>query len=95
VWGGGGRGEEQLLVGACRAALWLASENDCRSVALPALSTGAYRYPIPDAARAAVDTAVAFLKELRGDQSPELVRFVLFSADVLAIFEEALEELEH
>jgi O-acetyl-ADP-ribose deacetylase len=92
VWSGGQRGEEALLRGAYRTALQLAAEHGCRSVALPALSTGAYRYPIPAAARVAIESAAEFLKELPGNEPPQLVRFVLFSADVLAIFEQALEE---
>jgi len=91
VWSGGGRGEEVLLRGAYRASLQLAADHDCQSVALPALSTGAYRYPIPAAARAAIETAAEFLSELPAAASLKSVRFVLFSEDVLAIFQEALE----
>jgi O-acetyl-ADP-ribose deacetylase len=95
VWSGGRRGEEDLLRCAYRASLDLAAEHDCRSVALPALSTGAYRYPIPEAARVAIATAAEFLKSLPAGRPPQTVRFVLFSADVLAVFEQALKELEH
>src|SRR5436190_20479282 len=81
VWSGGKRGEEDLLSSAYRSALELAAAHDCRSIALPALSTGAYRYPIDAAARTAVRTAAAFLEGL-DDKSPlKLVRFVLFSDD--------------
>ncbi len=91
VWSGGGRGEEQLLRGAYRTSLQLALENRCESIALPALSTGAYRYPIDAAARAAVETAAEFLNGLDESSPLRLVRFVLFSADVLAAFEGALK----
>ena len=94
VWSGGGRGEENLLRSAYLTSLQLALENRCASIALPALSTGAYRYPIGDAARAAVDTAVTFLKGLDTNSPLQLVRFVLFSADVLAAFERELEEVD-
>jgi len=43
VWSGGGNGEAELLASAYRTSLDLAAEHACRSVALPALSTGAYR----------------------------------------------------
>jgi O-acetyl-ADP-ribose deacetylase (regulator of RNase III) len=89
VWSGGHRGEEELLASAYRMSLDLAAANDCRSIALPALSTGAYRYPIDEAARIAVQTATDFLGELTGEQPPELVRFVLFSRDALQAFEAA------
>jgi O-acetyl-ADP-ribose deacetylase (regulator of RNase III) len=92
-WSSGGRSEEALLASAYRAALELAAEHDCRSIALPALSTGAYRYPIDEASRVAVSTAAAFLRGL-DDRSPlSTVRFVLFSAEVLAAFERAVREV--
>ena len=90
VWSGGSRGEETLLSSAYRAALELAAAHDCRSIALPALSTGAYRYPIDSAARTAVRTATEFLEGLCEEQPLSLVRFVLFSTDVLQAFEAAL-----
>jgi len=90
VWGGGRRGEAELLAGAYRRSLELAVENDCRSIALPALSTGAYRYPMDQAARVALQTAVEFLRE---HGHPELVRFVLFDAGAYGAFAAALEEL--
>jgi O-acetyl-ADP-ribose deacetylase (regulator of RNase III) len=93
VWGGGERGEESLLGSAYLASLQLAAENDCRSIALPALSTGAYRYPLDEAARVAIATAAQFLRGLGEDCPLVLVRFVLFSADVLSAFETALRRI--
>src|SRR3954469_16028373 len=57
VWSGGTRSEETLLASAYRTSLDLAAAHDCRSIAMPALSTGAYRYPLASAARVAVKTA--------------------------------------
>jgi O-acetyl-ADP-ribose deacetylase (regulator of RNase III) len=90
VWGGGKRGESELLAGAYHRSLELAKENNCRSIALPALSTGAYRYPMDQAARVALRTAIAFLKE---HGRPELVRFVLFDGGAYGAFAGALDEL--
>ena len=90
VWGGGKRGEAELLAGAYRRSLELAVEHDCCSIALPALSTGAYRYPMDQAARVALRTAIEFLRE---HGRPELVRFVLFDAGAFGAFAAALEEL--
>jgi len=87
VWSGGNRGEEALLASAYRTSLELAAAHDCRSIALPALSTGAYRYPIDSAAKIAVRTAADFLTELTDDHPLALIRFVLFSNDVLQAFE--------
>ena len=90
VWGGGRRGEAELLAGTYRRSLELAVEHDCRSIALPALSTGAYRYPMDQAARVALRTAIDFLRE---HGRPEVVRFVLFDAGAYGAFAAALEEL--
>jgi O-acetyl-ADP-ribose deacetylase (regulator of RNase III) len=89
-WNGGQRGEAQLLADAYRRSLELAVEHQCRSVAFPSLSTGAYRYPIDQASRVALKTAIDFLQE---QARPELVRFVLFDIFAYQQFAAALEEL--
>jgi O-acetyl-ADP-ribose deacetylase (regulator of RNase III) len=90
VWSGGTRGDDKLLAGAYRRSLELAVEHDCRGIAFPALSTGAYRYPIDPAARIALSTAIDFLRE---HGKPELVRFVLYDAAAYTAFAAALKEL--
>jgi O-acetyl-ADP-ribose deacetylase len=90
IWRGGQRGEAELLAGAYRRSFELAVEHDCRSIALPALSTGAYGYPMDLAARGALQTAIDFLRE---HGKPERVRFVLFDAGAYGAFAAALEEL--
>jgi O-acetyl-ADP-ribose deacetylase len=90
VWGGGQRGEGELLAAAYRRSLELALQHDCRSIALPALSTGAYRFPMDQAARIALGTAIEFLRQ---HGRPELIRFVLFDAGAYGAFAAALEEL--
>jgi O-acetyl-ADP-ribose deacetylase (regulator of RNase III) len=90
VWSGGVRGEAELLASAYRRCLELAAEAGCRSIAFPALSTGAYRYPIDKAARIALSTAIEFDSP---SGLPERVRFVLFSAGAYGAFAAALEEL--
>ncbi len=90
VWGGGRRGEADLLAGAHRRCLELAVEHDCRSIAFPAISTGVYGYPPDQAARVAIQTSLAFLHE---HGKPELVRFVLFGRSAYEAFAAALKEL--
>jgi O-acetyl-ADP-ribose deacetylase len=90
VWNGGSRGEAELLAGAYRRCLELAAEHDCHSIALPALSTGAYRFPMERAAEIALSTAIDFVKQ-RG--RPELVRFVLYDAEAYSVFSAAFERL--
>lgn len=88
VWSGGARGEPELLAGAYRRCLELAVENHCESIVFPALSAGAYRYPMDQAARIAVSAVIAFL-EAHG--RPSLVRFVLFDEGAYGAFAAAIE----
>jgi O-acetyl-ADP-ribose deacetylase (regulator of RNase III) len=68
-------------------ALEAAAARGCRSVAFPAISTGAYRFPLAEAAPIALGAAV---EQLQTPGPVELVRFVLFSPGQLEVFREAL-----
>ncbi|HEX4213931.1 MAG TPA: O-acetyl-ADP-ribose deacetylase [Candidatus Dormibacteraeota bacterium] len=72
VWHGGGRGEPELLASCYRSSLAVAGELGARSVAFPAISTGAYGYPRMGAARIAVETLAA------AETGVEVVRLVAF-----------------
>lgn len=54
VWQGGDCDEDQLLASCYRTSLALAREHGLRTIAFPAISCGAYRFPIPAAAKIAV-----------------------------------------
>ncbi len=86
---GGKSGEEELLASAYRSSLQICLEKGIKSVAFPSLSTGAYGYPLSEAARIALKTIISFLRE---HQTPSLVRMVLFGEEAYAAFEEALKE---
>jgi len=86
----GGVLDADFLRDAYQKSLELALANNCQSVALPAISTGVYGYPMAEASEIALATVIAFLK-LHG--RPELVRFVLFDESALAVFSETLERL--
>ena len=90
VYSGGDHGEAELLAGAYYTSLTLASEHQCRSVALPSISTGVYRYPLEEAAQIALRTAIAHLEK---HEFPQEVRFVLFTAEILAVFQQELNKL--
>jgi O-acetyl-ADP-ribose deacetylase (regulator of RNase III) len=90
VWSGGDQGEPDLLARVYRRCLELASGHECRSVALPAISTGVYGYPLENAARVALGTAVEFLERFG---QPQLVRFVLFGDEALRVFETVFQEI--
>src|SRR2546430_10105187 len=79
VWSGGRRGEPEILANCYRNSLAVAVENGLRTIAFPAISCGAYRYPIPDAARIAVKTTRDFLRE---NESITEVTFVVSSDEI-------------
>ncbi len=83
VWAGGGRGEPELLRRCYINVLRLATAHEIRSIACPSISTGAYGYPIEQAAAVAVQTV---REALPSTPSIELVRFVCFSAPDLAAY---------
>ena len=88
IWHGGGKGEATLLASAYRESLKCASENSLTSIAFPSISTGAYRYPIMEAAEIAMKTVVSFVTE--GDTSLKEVVFVLFNAAAYEAYVSAL-----
>ena len=63
VWMGGGQGEDALLAACYRNSLELATEHGIRTLAFPAISTGAYGFPLESATRIAVAETVAFLTQ--------------------------------
>jgi len=63
VWHGGDKGEPELLASAYQESLKVAAENNLSSVSFPSISTGAYGYPVAEAAKVAVSTVASFLKE--------------------------------
>ncbi|GIX02916.1 MAG: macro domain-containing protein [Thermogutta sp.] len=90
IYRDGQHGEPELLASAYRRSLALAVEHDCRSVAFPALSAGAYGYPLAEAARVALSTVTDFLKN---HGKPELVRFVLFGKPAYETFVKVLQDI--
>jgi len=89
VWSGGGRNEAGLLKSAYLESLKLASKKGLKSVSFPAISTGAYGYPLNDAARIALKTAIDYLKE---HPEIETVRFVLFGKPMYDVFSDELRK---
>jgi len=86
---GADRPEDKLLADCYRNALQLAEDSKIDSVAFPSISTGAFGYPVEDAAKIAFQTVketTADLKQVR------LIRFVLFGEDALAVHRQKMEE---
>jgi O-acetyl-ADP-ribose deacetylase len=78
-WKGGGAGEAELLASAYASSLDLAREHGLRSVAFPAISTGAYGYPADEAAEIAVRTVAGYVE--REPAAFDRVIFCCFSED--------------
>ncbi len=87
IWRGGRAGKAELLASCYRNSLGLARSKGLKSIALPSISTGAYGYPIEEAHEVALRTVTSFLD--REDRLKE-VRFVLFSARDLEIYESGM-----
>jgi O-acetyl-ADP-ribose deacetylase len=91
VWRGGGEGEAELLARCHRRAIELAAEHACARVAFPAISTGAFGYPVSEAASVALE---ATTQALAGHPTVVEARFWLYEQAVYRAFERALELIE-
>ncbi|WP_027329077.1 macro domain-containing protein [Marinimicrobium agarilyticum] len=79
---------DQLLADCYRNALRLAEEKGIARIGFPAISTGAFGYPLEEAARVCAETVKASLPTLR---QVECIRFVLFNNEARAELQAALE----
>jgi O-acetyl-ADP-ribose deacetylase (regulator of RNase III) len=83
VWSGGRRGEAQVLASCYRNSLQLAVENGIKTIAFPAISCGAYRYPVSEAAQIAVETTRKFLAN---NDKIDNVIFVVMNDEILEVY---------
>ena len=86
-WNGGKRGEAEVLVNCYRNSLGVAVKNGVKTIAFPAISCGAYRYPVAEAAKIAVVTTQEFLQ---AHSEMEKVIFVVLDNEIFAIYRELL-----
>jgi len=89
IWHGGSRNEAEFLRSAYYECLKLATENKLASISFPSISTGAYGYPVDEAAKIAVNTVVSFLKQQM--TSLKDVVFVLFDSRTYQSYRSALQ----
>jgi O-acetyl-ADP-ribose deacetylase (regulator of RNase III) len=92
VWGGGRKGEEDLLASCYRTAIELAAAHGLSSVAYPAISTGIYRFPADRAARVAVGTVAS--EVANAPRGLKRIVFCCFSPDSADHHRNAFAELE-
>lgn len=88
IWEGGVEGERKLLASCYRRSLELAAERGLTSIAFPAISTGAYGFPLRPAAQIAIATARAFV------QSPTPLREIVFCCYAAGDYQVYVDELE-
>jgi O-acetyl-ADP-ribose deacetylase (regulator of RNase III) len=90
VYRGEGKRAPVLLASCYRRSLEIAAANRLKSIAFPSISTGAYGYPLEEAAAVSLRTVVDFL---RSPGDIELVRFVLFGEEAYRTYEKSLKSL--
>lgn len=90
VWDGGERGEDELLASCYRRSFEIAREHDLQSIAFPAISTGAYRFPLERATRIARDETERLMRD---PGSIGEVRFILFGGDAYNLYKKIFADL--
>lgn len=90
VWHGGGSGEDAALASCYQESMRLAAEHGCRSIAFPAISTGAYGFPLERATRIAV---AEVRRAVEAARRVEKAVFCCFSASDRNLYERVLDEL--
>ena len=90
VWSGGRRGEPELLASCYRESLKLAASHRLKSIAFPAISCGAYGYPLDEAVKIAVRECADFAA---AHPLPESIVFACFDAATLAAYQAELSQL--
>ena len=90
IYHSAGKKAPEQLAGCYRRSLEVASENKLRSVAFPSISTGAYGYPLEEAAPIALKIVMNYLNS---HPDIRLVRFVLFGQEAYQAYEKALRGL--
>lgn len=91
VWHGGNKNEPALLAACYRSCLELASENGCKTVDFPSISTGVYHFPLEKASEIAIKSIAEYMYE-----HPEIerVRMVCFDERTKKYYDSALEKLK-
>ena len=92
VFRGGDQGEAETLASCHRESIRIADEHGLTSLSFPAISTGAFGYPVSEAAKISIFTVI---DALRSTKSVKLCRFILFDADDLRIFEGTAQKLQN
>lgn len=89
IWRGGNNNEDEMLASCYRNSLRLAVENEIKTIAFPAISTGVYGFPLERATKIAFSTVKDFLSN---DDKIEKVIFVCFDDNAYRIYSEIISD---
>jgi O-acetyl-ADP-ribose deacetylase (regulator of RNase III) len=92
IYRNGKSGEPETLASSHRESILLADDHALQSISFPAISTGAYGYPIAEAAQIAVRTAAEVLTTTT---HLKIIRFILFDTPTLRAYENAAQKLHN
>ena len=90
IWSGGNNGEDQLLTNCYNNSLKLAVDNQIKTIAFPAISTGVYGFPLERATQIAIKTTADFLIS---DESIKKVIFICFDKKTYQTYENVLASI--
>jgi len=90
IWQGGRYNEPQILENCYCNSMAEAERFRCGTISFPSIATGAYHYPVPEAAQIAVRTIAELLH--RDKHSITTVRFVLFEKEIFDRYEEVVHQ---
>ncbi len=90
IYRGGTQGEAEILASCYRESIRLAHDRGISSIAFPSISTGAYGYPVAEAAEVAVSTVTGAIADF---SRVTTVRFILFDVADLRAYTRAAEKL--
>ena len=92
IWYGGNAEERESLRSCYENSLRIAEENGIRRIAFPSISTGAYYFPVQEAAAIAVNLVRAFLRE--HETAFDLLEWVLFDDNTWKVYQKQIKAEE-
>lgn len=92
VWYGGHKNEPELLASCYRESMQLAYKNNVQSIAFPAISCGAYRFPLEKAAMIALST---LLDEIESNKEKIKVILVCFDENTAKVVRSIYQDLSN
>ena len=90
-WHGGNRDEAEILASCYKSSLAVAMEHGIRTIAFPSISTGAFGYPVEEAARVAVKAVNDFL--IQNPDKFDDIYWILFDNQTYTVYEKVITDI--